>query len=122
MSHCRKHFSDSRLLLAAAANLIALASGGGRCLAQMPEIDSYELAVRSQTKADALAFIETFHSSHLVGDLIESLSPEIAQQVCADLRGGGPERARRACAALQEAPFAHITVYFSRGGAELSAD
>jgi hypothetical protein len=54
-------------------------------LAQVSEVDSYERAVISQTKEDALAFIQEFRSSHLTGDLIESLRPEVAREVCADL-------------------------------------
>jgi hypothetical protein len=82
---------------------IALAVGIGHSTSQTSEIDAYEAAVRSQSKTEALSFIKNFGSSHLVGDLIESLPPEVAQQVCTDLQGSGPARARQACEALREA-------------------
>jgi len=77
-------------------------------LAQVSEVDSYERAVISQTKEDALAFIEEFRSSHLTGDLIESLRPEVAREVCADLPSG-VSRARRACEELRKVPVAEAT-------------
>ena len=77
-------------------------------IAQVSEVDSYERAVISQTKEDALAFIEDFRSSHLTGDLIKSLRPEVAREVCADLPGG-VSRARRACEQLRKVPVAEAT-------------
>jgi hypothetical protein len=68
------------------------------------------MAVRSQSKTEVLNFIKAFHSSHLVGDLIQSLSPAVAQQVCADLNGGGPAKARKACEALPTAAAVQPTV------------
>src|SRR4029453_13863699 len=65
--------------------------------------DQYEAAVTSQRKAEPLEFIRTFSSSDLVGTLIVSLKPEVARQVCADLHGGGPRKAREACEKLREA-------------------
>jgi len=82
-----------------------LFAGSESSLAQVSEVDSYERAVISQTKENALAFIEDFRSSHLTGDLIESLRPEVAREVCADLPGGVP-RARRACEQLRKVPVA----------------
>jgi hypothetical protein len=45
-----------------------------------------------------------------VGDLIESLPPQVAQEVCADLEGSGPAKARKACDALQETLLAQPAV------------
>jgi uncharacterized protein YgiM (DUF1202 family) len=87
--------------------------------AQGSEIDSYERAVTSQTKADALAFIEEFGSSHLLGDLIESLRPEIAHEVCADLPSG-VSSARRACEQLPKVPVAKATVSSTAGTVQSS--
>jgi hypothetical protein len=79
----------------------------GRSAAQLSEIDSYDRAVTSQTKVAALAFIDQFRSSHLVGDLIESLRLEVAREVCADLPSG-VSRARRACEQLRNTPVAEV--------------
>ena len=92
-----------RALLFAGVSVIAFVVCLERSTGQTSEIDIYEMAVRSQSKTEALNFIKAFHSSHLVDDLIQSLSPEVAQQVCADLNGGGPARARKACEALPKA-------------------
>src|SRR5262245_18580081 len=93
------------LRLGAVAMLFAASNSS---LAQVSEVDSYERAVISQTKEDALAFIENFRSSHLTGDLIESLRPEVAREVCADLPGD-VSRAQRACEQLQKVPVAEAT-------------
>src|SRR4029434_6654949 len=75
---------------------------------------SYDYAVSSASKERALAFLREFSSSHLVGDLIESLPPDVAQQVCAEMQGGGPAKARKACEAMRAAlavqPAAGIVV------------
>ncbi len=76
-------------------------------LAQLAEIDSYELAVTSQTKENALAFIEEYSSSHLIADLIDSLPPAVANAVCADL-ANGPSTARRACEERPKVPGAEV--------------
>ena len=76
-------------------------------LAQLAEIDSYELAVTSQTKENALAFIEEYSSSHLIADLINSLPPAVANAVCADL-ANGPSTARRACEDRPKVPGAEV--------------
>jgi hypothetical protein len=99
-----------RALLFAGVSAIAFVVCLERSTGQTSEIDTYEMAVRSQSKTEALNFIRTFRSSHLVGDLVESLSPELAQQVCADLNGGGPARARKACEALPKAVAAQPVV------------
>lgn len=85
-----------------------LIAASGSSLAQLSEIDSYERAVMSQSKEDVLAFIEEFSSSHLIGDLIESLRPEVAHKVCADLFNG-VSNARRACEQLPPLPVAEAT-------------
>lgn len=96
-------------------NVVLLGGGvAGLCTfiesprAQLSEIDSYELAVTSQTKENALAFIEEYSSSHLIGDLIESLRPEVAHKVCANLFNG-VSKARRACEQLPPLPVAEAT-------------
>src|SRR5262245_44915475 len=103
MSERENSFRGLRPLFLAGASAIALAVCLERSAGQTSEIDAYDAAVRSQSKTEALNFIRIFESSHLTGDLIESLSPEVAQQVCADLKNGGPTRARKACEALPKA-------------------
>src|SRR5262245_4049494 len=96
----RKRCSQSlRALLAVGVSSVALCIGF-ESSGEVSEIDSYEAAIKSQNKTEALHFIRDFSSSHLVGDLIESLKPKIAQQVCADLQGSGPAKVREACEAL----------------------
>jgi SPOR domain len=105
MSVGRNEFRGLRTLLVVAVSVAALAAATDTAIAQTSEIDSYDRAVTSQTKENALAFLEEFRSSHLVGDLIESLRPEVAREVCADLPSG-VSRARRACEQLQQRPVA----------------
>jgi hypothetical protein len=88
-------------------SLAAVVVFGGASFAQMSEIDAYDRAVTSQTKEAALAFLEEFRSSHLVGDLIESLRPNVAREVCADLPSG-VSGARRACEQLRNVPVAEV--------------
>jgi hypothetical protein len=103
MSTEQKRSGSLRALLVAGGSAIALVASVGGAVSQTSELDSYESAVRLQSKTEALAFIKAYPSSHLVGDLIESLRPEVAQQVCTDLHDGGPRRARNACKMLQAA-------------------
>ena len=92
------------VLFLVGASAVALAVSVGPRTSQDLEINSnYKAAVTSQSKAEPLKFIRTFGSSDLVGTLIVSLKPEVARQVCADLRGGGPRKAREACEKLREA-------------------
>src|SRR4029453_11497884 len=92
------------VLFLVGGSAIALAVGVGPRPSQTLEINShYKAAVTSQRKAEPLEFIRTFSSSDLVGTLIVSLKPEVARQVCADLHGGGPRKAREACEKLREA-------------------
>jgi hypothetical protein len=83
-------FRQSRLILSISA-LVCITSATDAAAATS-ELDSFEAAVTSQDKRAALAFIDEFPSSHLVGDLIELLRPEVAHEVCADL----PSSARSA--------------------------
>jgi hypothetical protein len=96
----RRHFQGRGVLYAAIGSAMTLAVGIAHSTSETSEIDSYAAAVKSQSKVDALNFIRDFRSSHLVGDLIESLRPEVAEQVCLELKDGGPARAREACEAL----------------------
>lgn len=86
----------SRAVLSLAAGVAALIAVGGGALAKMSEIDGYERAINAGSKEAALAFIIEFPTSHLVGDVIESLRPAVAREVCADVPGN-IARARRAC-------------------------
>src|SRR4029453_5289197 len=80
--------------------------------------DQYEAAVTSQSKAEPLKFIRTFGASDLVGTLIATLKPEVARQVCADLQGGGPRKAREACEKFQEG----VTTQASATATEIGPD
>jgi hypothetical protein len=66
------------------------------------EIDSYDLAVRTQSVTAARAFMNQYRTSHLVGDLVESLPPDVALQVCGDLPAGTAREAARSCKQLQD--------------------
>lgn len=96
-----------RLLGAGVVGLLSV----GTAAAQSSEIDAFQRAVNTQSREDTLAFMEAFGSSHLVPDLIELLRPQVAAEVCAELRGTAP-RLRAACdharrqAALAEAQLA----------------
>jgi hypothetical protein len=90
------------LLLPLVISLMTIVVLGGTSFAQS-EIDAYDRAVGSQSKESALSFLHEFRSSHLVGDLIESLRPDVAREVCASLQGGGPGAVRRACSSLPRA-------------------
>ncbi len=110
MSDWEKRSQRRRLLFTAGACCIALALYAGGAASQTSEVDSYDAAVTSQSKTEALRFIKTFASSHLVGDLIESLPPQVAREVCAELKGSGPAKARKACDALPKALVAQPAV------------
>jgi hypothetical protein len=87
-------------------SLLAIIASGGTSFAQISEIDAYDRAVSSQSAEAALVFLGEFRSSHLVGDLIESLNPDVAHEVCARLVGEGPAAARRACTQVPQAATA----------------
>jgi hypothetical protein len=76
--------------------IAVLSAFGGSARAEISEIDAFQRAVNTQSKVDALAFIDGFGSSHLVPDLIELLRPDVATQVCAALRRQSPQL-RAAC-------------------------
>ena len=102
MSGWQKCFQGLGFLFLLVVGAIALSTGIRSRTSQTVEIVSYQAAVKSQSKAQALNFISTFSSSHLLGDLIVSLKPEVAEQVCADLQGSGPRKTRIACEVLRE--------------------
>lgn len=69
---------------------------------QTAEIDSFSRAVASQRKEEAQAFITEHRSSPLVVDLIESLQPDVALQVCSSMSSDLSSDGRRACQNLQK--------------------
>jgi hypothetical protein len=95
-------------LLVGAGSSIALLALVGACSihdssSDRSEIESYDAAVHSQTANGALAFINAHPNSHLVGDLIESLPPDVAAQVCFDMPNGIAGRVARSCQQTQDA-------------------
>ena len=103
MAQVRLSSRNSWLCISAAITFVILTIASACSMKTgMSEIDSYQLAVKTQTKADALRFTEAFGTSHLVGDLIESLPPDVALQVCADLSGSAAGNAERSCEPLRE--------------------
>jgi hypothetical protein len=89
------------IMLLAGVGVLALV-GTRELAAEVSEIDAFQRAVSSQTKADALAFLRDFGSSHLVPDLIDVLPPEVALEVCATLSGSS-SRTYAACKKVQAA-------------------
>lgn len=77
------------------AGALALVTAANDSLANS-EIDAFDKAVTSGSREDALSFIHEFGSSHLVPDLIDLLTPDVAAAVCADLGGN------RACDNLRD--------------------
>src|SRR5262245_6985032 len=86
-------------LATVAATLLAVTKGS---LADVSEIDAFQRAVSTQSKADALVFLRDFRSSHLTSDLIELLQPHLALEVCSSLSGGS-SRVRAACEKVKKA-------------------
>jgi hypothetical protein len=112
-----KHIARTwSVLLPSSIGLMAIVWPDEPSFAQMSEIDAYDRAVSSQSKDAALAFLNEFRSSHLVGDLIESLHPDTAREVCASLHGSGPRAARRACTRLPQAAAAEPADRPASGG------
>src|SRR5262245_49310679 len=99
-----------RVAVPLSAGALALIAGVNGPLAEMSEMDGFDRAVTSGSKADAMAFINQFGSSHLVPDMIELLPPDVAAAVCADLPSSASSAADRACeqikAILATAPAA----------------
>src|SRR5262245_54686613 len=95
-------------LVAASSSVIALLALVGACSVRdssngTSEIESYDAAVHAQTTEAALAFIDAHPNSHLVGDLIESLQPDVAAQVCFDMPNGIAGRVAGSCQRTQDA-------------------
>jgi hypothetical protein len=86
----------------AAALLLVLVAACSINSGETSEIDSYDLAVRTQSVTAASAFVKQYGTGHLVGDLIESLPPDVALQVCGDLPVGAATKTVRACRQLQD--------------------
>jgi hypothetical protein len=102
MTEWKRSPKGLRILLSLGASAMALFAAGESAMAQMSEIDRYDRAVNSESSVEAVVFIRVFPASHLVDDLIASLPPDVALQVCADLDGGGPRLAQTACKQLQD--------------------
>src|SRR5262245_3015376 len=88
------------VLLLLGVGAIVVADSIGSKSSKVEEVSSYQPAINAQNKAEALRFISAFRSSPLVGNLIRSLKPDVAQQVCAELPSSGPRKAREACGLL----------------------
>jgi SPOR domain len=99
--------SCRRVLWGLGSAIAFLAAISGDLVAGTSEIDSYDHAVTSQTKEDAVAFLRDFRSSHLVGDLIDSLRPEVARQVCDEI-ADDVSAARRACQEIETRSTANM--------------
>jgi len=80
-----------------AAVLFTLIDGS---FAEESEIDAFQRAITSQSKADALAFMRDFGSSHLAPDLIELLRAGVALEVCSSLSDASSQTTS-ACNKLQ---------------------
>jgi hypothetical protein len=76
-----------RLLVSISA--LACMAGATDAAAAYTEFESFHLAVVSRDEQAALAFIDAFPASPLIDDLIVMLPRAVAQEVCADLPGGG---------------------------------
>jgi len=102
MGEWKKSPKGLRVLLPLGVGALALFAVTKGPLAEVSEIDAFQRAVSSQTKADALAFLKDFGSSHLVPDLIDLLQPDVALEVCSSLLSGS-SRARAACDKVKQA-------------------
>jgi hypothetical protein len=85
-----------------AALLLGLVAACSIDAGETSEIDSYDLAVQTQSVTAARAFVKQYRTSHLIGDLIESLPPDVALQVCGDLPVETAGKAARSCSQLQD--------------------
>jgi hypothetical protein len=85
-----------RVLLPPGVGILALVAVETGSIAKVSEIDAFQRAVSSHAKADALAFVRDFGSSHLIPDLIDLLPPDVGLDVCATLSGSSA-RAKTAC-------------------------
>jgi hypothetical protein len=84
--------------LAVLALVAACSNGTG----ETSEIDGYYSAVQTQNVNAAHAFVSQYRTSHLVGDLIESLRPDVALQICENLPAGTAREGVRSCRQLQD--------------------
>jgi hypothetical protein len=93
---------DSRSLVGAGGVLLVLTIAGACAtnLSGISEIDAYQAAVTTQSSAKAVAFINNFPTSPLVGDVIESLPPDVAIQTCAEIQESA--RSANACQRARE--------------------
>jgi hypothetical protein len=109
--YCRFSWKNWMLVASSGSMLVVLGLAAACSLAggRTSEIDSYDSAVRTQSVAESRAFVNKFRTSHLVGDLIESLPPQVALQVCEDLPFGTSVKARRSCENLRESVAAQPT-------------
>jgi hypothetical protein len=96
--------SRASWFLAGAGSGFALLAIVGACSisTSTSEIENYDAAVQSQTAESALAFINANQGSHLVGDLIESLPPNVAVQVCSEMPSSASGRTARSCQHMRE--------------------
>jgi hypothetical protein len=104
MREREKHLQISRVLLPLGIGVTALLAVTEGPVAE--EIDAFQVAISSQSKADALAFIRDFGSSHLVPDLLELLRPDVALEVCASLSSASPAACNKLEKAVATAPAA----------------
>jgi hypothetical protein len=96
--------SQTSWFLFGVGSAVALLALVGACSSSTntSEIDAYDADVQSSTAEGALAFIKTYRTSHLVSDLVESLPPNVAAQVCSDMPGGVSSSVARSCQHMQE--------------------
>jgi hypothetical protein len=80
-----KHLQILRVLFPLGIGVTARLAVSEDPVAEVSEIDAFQLAISSQSNAAALAFIRDCGSSHLVPDLLELLRPDVALEVCANL-------------------------------------
>src|SRR5262249_28376858 len=102
MGEGQKYPRILRVLLPLGVGVTALLAVTEGPVAEVSEIDAFQRAISSQSKADALAFIRDFGSSHLVPDLIELLQPDVALEVCSSLTDTSSS-ASAGCDKLQKA-------------------
>jgi hypothetical protein len=108
---------QSPLLLGVTA--LACAMGATDAAAAYTEFESFHLAVVSRDERAALAFIDAFPASPLIDDLIVMLPRAVAQEVCADLPGGGTP-AQDACRKSDIAPGPHAFADSGAGDAAIA--
>ena len=102
MGEWKKRGRFLRILMPLSISAVAFLAQSAGAAAQMSELDAFQRAVNTQKKQDAMAFLDSFGSSHLVPDLIELLRPDVAAEVCSSMRGGST-RARSACDKVKKA-------------------